>query len=119
MTALAKIASIKPDEIFNNIDTVIKAYEKGNVITVDNSITVFFEVSKADKKYEKVLFKKIINNLENCRPKEVPQHAERSFLAVNKNNSKEFITVLQSRRGILSDSQKKRIDRLIKKAKAL
>ena len=52
MTAISKITSLNPDEIFKNLDTLVKAYEKGSVITIDNSISVFAELVKADKKYE-------------------------------------------------------------------
>ncbi|MCL2690330.1 MAG: hypothetical protein FWE57_10865, partial [Chitinispirillia bacterium] len=34
MTAISKITSLNPDEIFKNLDTLVKAYEKGSVITV-------------------------------------------------------------------------------------
>lgn len=115
MTALSKITALKPKEVFENIEIVIKAYEIGSVITRDNSISVFAELVKADKKYEKVMFRKIIQHLETCRPKELGQHAERAFICVNELNAKEFIDVLLKRRECLIDAQKKRIDKLIKK----
>ena len=115
MTALSKITALKPKEVFENIEIVIKAYEIGSVITRDNSISVFAELVKADKKYEKLMFSKIIQHLETCRPKELGQHAERAFMCVNELNAKEFIAVLLKRRECLTDAQKKRIDKLIKK----
>jgi hypothetical protein len=115
MTALSKIASIKPHEIYKNIDIVLRAYEKGSVITVDNSISVFAELAKADTKYEKPMFARIIKHLETCRPKEVAQHAERAFVCVKKKNAGEFLAVLKKRRELLTNIQKKRIDKLVKK----
>lgn len=115
MTAISKIVFSKPKEIFDNIDTIIRAYESGSVITRDNSISVFAGLAKADKEYEKVAFNKIIKHLETCRPKELAQHAERAFVCINKENSKEFVTVLIKRRNYLTDAQNKRIDKLIKK----
>ena len=114
MTALSKIASINPDEVFKNLDIIVKAYEKGSVITIDNSISVFAELVKADKKYERKIFPIIIEHLERCRPKEVAQHAERAFVCVNKNNSQKYKEVLLKRRESLTDAQKKRIDKLLK-----
>jgi hypothetical protein len=78
MTALSKIVPLNPDEAFKNLDIIVNAYEKGSVITVDNSISVFAELVKADKKYEEKVFPIIIEHLEKCRPKEVVQHAERA-----------------------------------------
>ena len=115
MTTISKITFLKPKEVFDNIEIVIRAYENGSVITRDNSISVFAELVKADKDYGKVIFKKIIEHLETCRPKEVGQHAERAFICVNKENSKEFVTVLQKRKDFLINAQKKRIDKLIQK----
>ncbi|MBC7085802.1 MAG: hypothetical protein H5T43_05490 [Methanomethylovorans sp.] len=114
MTALSKVTSFKPKEVFANLDTIKKAYEKGSVITIDNSISVFAALSKSDPEYEKVVFPIIISHLEKCRSKEVGQHAERAFPCVNKENSDLFKKVLLKRRGSLTESQKKRVDKLIK-----
>ena len=115
MTALSEITFLKHKEVFENIDTVIRAYENGSVITRDNSISVFAQLAKADKKYEKIMIEKLVKHLEACRPKEVGQHAERAFICINEGNSKEFFNVLEKRREYLTDRQKKRIDRIIMK----
>ena len=115
MTALSKIVSHNPDEVYSNLDIIVKAYEKGSVITVDNSISVFAELVKADKKYENKVFPIIIKHLETCRLKEVGQHAERAFVCINKNNSQKYKETLLKRRESLNDAQKKRVDKLLKK----
>ncbi|MDR0877892.1 MAG: hypothetical protein LBN21_07550 [Treponema sp.] len=115
MTALSKIAALNAGEIYKNLDVIIDTYEKGSVITVDNCISVFAELVKADKKYEKTVFPIIIGHLEKCRPKEVGQHAERAFVCINKNNAELFIKTILKRRDSLTDAQKKRVDKLIKK----
>jgi protein-disulfide isomerase len=61
------------------------------------------------------MVKKIIEHLESCRPKEVGQHAERAFNCINEENSKEFIDVLIRKKEYLTEAQKKRVDKLIKK----
>jgi len=114
MTALSKIVSLNPDEVFKNLDIIVRAYEKGSVITVDNSISVFAELVKAGKKYEKKVFPIIIEHLQKCRPKEVAQHAERAFICINKNNSKIFKETLLKRYKSLTEPQKRRVDKLIK-----
>jgi len=114
MTALSKIVSYNPEETFKNLDIIVRTYEKGSTITVDNSISVFAELVKAGKKYENKVFPIIINHLEKCRPKEVGQHAERAFVCINKNNSQKYKETLLKRRGSLTDAQKKRVDKLLK-----
>jgi hypothetical protein len=115
MTALSKITSFNPEELFKNLDIIVRAYEKGSVITVDNSISVFAELAKMDKKYEKKVLPIIIEHLKKCRPKEVGQHAERAFVCINKNNSQEYKKTLLKRRESLTEAQKKRVDKLLNK----
>ena len=114
MTALSKIVFLQHEVIYKNLDAIEKAYQNGSVITVDNSISVFAELVKADKKYEKTVFPIIIKHLENCRPKEVGQHSERAFVCINKNNSKIFKETLLKRRENLTPAQQKRVDKLLK-----
>ena len=114
MTALSKIVSLNAEEACQNLDTILRAYEKGSQITIDNSISVFAELVRADKKYEKKVFPIIIEHLEKCRPKDVGQHAERAFVCINKNNFQKYKETLLKRRESLTDAQKKRVDRLLK-----
>ena len=115
MTALSKIVSLNADEAYKNLDIILRAYEKGSQITIDNSISVFAELVRADKKYEKKVFPIIIEHLAKCRPKDVGQHAERAFICINKNNSEKFKETLLKRRESLTDAQKKRVDKLLGK----
>lgn len=113
MTALAAIADRKPLEIYSHIDFIKKAYESGSVITVDNSMTVFAKICKANKQYEKEIFPLLIKHLSTCRPKEIPQHAERISICIDHENAKEFITILEKRKGVLTPSQLKRLHKVI------
>ena len=115
MTALSKIVPLNSEEVYKNLDIIINAYKNGKVITVDNSISVFAELAKANKKYEKKIFPILIEHLEKCRAKEVGQHAERAFVCINKNNSEKFKETLIKRYKSLTDAQKKRVEKLIKK----
>lgn len=114
MIALSTISQIKAKRIFLDIDIVLRAFENGSAITRDNAISVFSGVSKSDKAFEEKLFPIIIEHLSSCRPKEIPQHAERAMVCGNKSNKSEFLRVLRERFELLTDSQKKRVDRVIK-----
>jgi len=115
MTALVTIAEYKPNDIYKQIDKVKYAYENGSVITIDNSISVFAKLCKSDSRYEEELFPLIITHLENCRSKEVAQHAERASICINAGNKVIFQQALLKRRQHLSSSQIKRIDKLMKR----
>ena len=118
MIALGEIADLRPEKVFSGFDSIRKAYEKGSVITVDNSITVFAKLCGAGTKYEKIIFPLILKHLEHCRPKEVPQHAERALPAVNNANRERFIALLSQRKEQLSDTQAKRVEKIIKSLKS-
>lgn len=117
MTALAAITALKSEEVYRNLPAVKKAYEEGSVITIDNSMTVFALLCKADKNYEKEIFPFLLEHLSLCRPKETAQHAERISLCIHRDNCVEFIRVLEQRKPDLADSQIKRLDKLIKRLK--
>ena len=115
MTALAKISEIASKAIFEKIEAVIAAYENGSAITIDNSISVFAGLCKADAAYEKTVLPILLNHLENCRPKEVPQHAERASICFNSDNADCFIGVLEKRIVQLTAPGQIRVKKLLKK----
>ena len=119
MGALVATAKIDPDAIFKNLDTVKKAKETGSVITVDNAISVLAHTASANPKYSAIIFPDLLHHLAFCRPKEVPQHAERTFPAVNAGNKNEFIKVLEKRMEDLSGGGLSRVKKLVKQAAAL
>ena len=119
MTALAKIVELNPQPIFEHLSAVISAYENGSTITVDNSISVFAGLCKADESYSKTILPTILNHLQKCRPKEVAQHAERASICFNNKNANDFIEVLENRKQYLTASQQARINKLIKKLNTL
>lgn len=114
MTALNTIAEEVPSAIFPQIDKVISAYKRGSVITVDNSMSVFAKVCKADKRYEAAIFPMLLEHLRTCRAKEIPQHAERISICINADNKTEFLKVLEERKDELSAAQLKRVEKLIR-----
>lgn len=115
MLALSTIADRKPGEIFYNMDDMVKAIERGSVITVDNGIKTLAIVASVNDEYNRKIFPFLINHLKTCRPKEVPQHSESIFVAVNPKNRKEYTDVLYKRQDILTASQSARIKRLLKR----
>lgn len=118
MIALGTVADLSADEIFPKLAVVKTAYENGSVITTDNSISVFAKMCKANEKYEKEIFPIMISHLKNCRPKEVPQHAERALVCINPANAQVFVDVLEERKPALSAPQLKRVEKVLTKVKA-
>jgi len=115
MMAISQIAPLCAEKTDRHFEDIVFAYESGSVITIDYAISVFAEIVKSETENSPAAFEMIIHHLSNCRPKEIPQHAERSFICINEKNSPAFRDVLNKRMNIMTDSQKKRVKRLIKK----
>ena len=116
MTALAEVAKANPDAVFKHLDAIKKAKETGSVITVDNAISTLAYTAAGNKKYNEVIFPYLIKHLSGCRPKEVPQHSEKTLPAVNPSNKTDFIKVLEKRMEDLSGGGLTRVKKVIKQA---
>ncbi len=114
MTALAEVAKANPDIVFKNLDAIKKAKETGSVITVDNAISTLAWTAAENKKYNEAIFPYLLKHLSSCRPKEVPQHAEKTLPAVNASNKADFIKVLEKRTEDLFGGGLVRIKKVIK-----
>ena len=116
MTALAEVAKANPEVVFKNLDAIKKAKETGSVITVDNAISTLAYTAAGHKKYNETIFPYLLKHLSSCRPKEVPQHSEKTLPAVNAANTAEFIKVLEKRMEDLSGGGLARVKKVIKQA---
>jgi len=114
MTALAEVAKANPDAVFQHLDEIRKAKETGSVITVDYAISTLAAMAAANHRYSATIFPYLMKHLSSCRPKEVPQHSERTLPAVNSSNKPDFIKVLEKRLEDLSGAGLARVKRVIK-----
>lgn len=119
MTALAEVAKANPDAVFKNLDAIKKAKETGSVITIDNAISTLAYTAAANKKYNDVIFPYLLKHLSNCRPKEVPQHSEKTLPAVNSSNKADFTKILEKRMEDLSGGGLARVKKVIKQVQTL
>jgi len=110
MTALSYTVQIKPEAIFSRLSEIVSAYKKGSVITVDNSISVFAQLYKANRNTS--VFSILLDHLANCRAKDIPQHAERMAVCIDASNKEAFIKALDARTAELSEAQNKRLTKL-------
>ena len=118
MTALAEVAKANPQAVFEHLDEIKKAKETGSVITVDNAISTLAYTAAANAKYNRAIFPYLLKHLAGCRPKEVPQHAEKTMPAVNATNQAAFIRILEKRMEDLSGGGLTRAKKVIKQAAA-
>ena len=116
MIALSTVADLKAAEIFPHLDEIFHIMDGGSVITMDNGIKVLALVASQKDEYRRTIFPILLNHLKTCRPKEVPQHAEKSLPAITAGNASDFIQVLEQRLADMSASQAARLKKIIKTA---
>lgn len=115
MIALSTIARIKHKEIFANLDIIKETTKKGSVITADGGIMTLANTAASGDKYNQAIFPYLIDCLKNCRPKSVGQYSESISVAVTKKNLGLFADTINARKHVLSPSQLKRVDKVLKK----
>lgn len=118
MTALSAIAETSAKELFTHHLEIRKATDNGSVITKDNGVKTLAVIASSNDEYSLELFPYLLNLLATCRPKDVPQYSEKILVAVNDNNKKKFIQVLEKRMSDLTSSQLARVKRVAKEAEA-
>ena len=114
MINIALIADRKPDQIINRLDDILSVIEKGSVITRDNGIKILSRAAAAKPEYNSQVFPHLIDQLNNCRPKSLPQYAESILVAVNQDNQTQYLAVLNKRFDELSAAQGKRVNKIIR-----
>jgi hypothetical protein len=116
MITLATVAAIKADDLYEHRAEIQKAMVNGSVITVDAAVKALATVASQKDAYRKELFPHLLLHLQTCRPKDVPQHAESTLVAVDPGHSAAFVAVLEKRLPDLSGSQAARVRKVIRAA---
>jgi hypothetical protein len=119
MIALSTVAALKPQVVIVHLDEIETAMEKGSVIAMDNGVQALARAASTHEKYAREIVPYLLEHLRTCRPKEVPQHAEKTLPAINTANKSRFISVLESRTDDLSGSALARVQKVMKQAESL
>ncbi len=116
MTALSTIAPLTAETLFPRVDEIVDAMRSGSVITVDHGVKTIAGIASTSSERNATLFPVLLDHLRTCRAKEVPQHAESTFVAVTSGNRAAFIEVLESREEEFTAPQAARVRKLIKRS---
>ena len=76
MIGLSTIADIAADAIDSQRGEIQRAMEQGSVITVDAGVQTLAKLADDQRRGEQI-FPYLLQHLQTCRPKDVPQHAEK------------------------------------------
>ena len=110
---LSRIAYLRAEEIFPHREYLIRLMEAGSVIVSDNAVKILAIVASKDTVYKTCLLPYLLNHLETCRAKDVPQHTEATLLAIDAESKDEFSGILKKRMADLSSTQAKRLKKVI------
>ena len=114
MIALSTIVDLKHKNIFESLDKIMLATDKGSVITIDNGVKILIKLTKYPEYYE-TTNPLLIEQLKKCPIKQLPMYAERTTACISDKNRKEFLKLLENRLSECEkESQKKRIMKLLK-----
>jgi hypothetical protein len=116
MIALSTIAELKSAAIGRHSEDIMRIMENGSVITVDNGVKTLAGIASKEPRLRKTLLSYLFDHLKSCRPKDVPQHSEKTLVALDRQSRAEFITILTSRLPELSQGQAKRVRKVISSA---
>lgn len=119
MLALSTIADLAAEAIDPQRAAIQRAMEQGSVITVDAGVATLARLASTSAQRRQEIFPYLLEHLRTCRPKDAPQHAEKTALAVDASNRDEFIRMLEARLPHMSASQAARIKRVIKQVGAI
>ncbi len=119
MSALATIAELQADILYEHREEIKAAIEQGSVITVDRGIKTLSTVAGQRDAYREELLLYLLEHLKTCRPKDVPQRAEAILKAVDGESKEQFIEAIQTRMAEMRPSQEKRLRKVIAAAEKL
>jgi hypothetical protein len=102
-------------EVMQHLHVIMQTVDKGSVITIDNGVYIISKLCSF-KEYNSTAFPLLIEQIKRCPIKQVPMYAERSSQYLLKENISDFLKLLNERYSeMISDSQKKRMEKVIKK----
>ena len=92
MIAIDMIASVNPKGVFDLLPSIQKTIDKGSVITIDHGVGILSKLS-AHQDFSKKTFPLLIEQLAKCPIKQLPMYAEKSLVAINQTNKKQFCRI--------------------------
>lgn len=114
MIALGTIATLEPKAIWGRIDEVMRATEKGSLITLVWGIRTLSRVASTRKAYAHTIVPRLASYLETCNPRDVPTHLESMLPALTPGNKGELTRVAEARRAEMTSSHLARLGRVLR-----
>jgi hypothetical protein len=116
MIALSTIAPYAADEIDKHRNEILEGLKTGSVITRDAAVLTLARLAASSEARRRAIFPALLDYLRTCRPKDVPQHAEKILLSVVVDSRDDFVAVLEKRLEDTNIAGAKRVRKVIRQA---
>lgn len=115
MTALSTISKVEPATIFEHLPTILKAAQKGSVITRDQAVNILLHLSTLPT-YQNDALQLLMEILMNCPVNQLPMYTEKTLSVITPKLKTSFLQLLQQRLPeIEKESKRKRIEKVMGK----
>lgn len=119
MIALSTIAGLAADAIYPHVAEIQRVMAEGSVITVDAGVLTLARLAATGDERRAALLPYLLEHLRTCRPKDVPQHAEKIVGAITPAYRDRFVAVLEARMLLMAPAQAARLKKVMRQAEAL
>lgn len=115
MAALTSIAQLKHLELFESLDTIMIAVNKGSVITIDCGVEILAKLNHFDA-YHNTTDPLLMEQLSICPIKQLPTYARKALEHIGKHNTEGYRNIISNRLGECEkESQRKKLEKLLVK----
>lgn len=115
MTALNQIVRLNPNDVYNHLDVIMSAVDRGSVITRDQAVNVLIYLVTQES-YGEEAYELLREQLLSCPTNQFPMYAERALKVIDSDNKASFMQTLESRLpDVEKESKKKRIIKVLNK----
>jgi len=118
MIGLSTVAELAADQLYPRAAEIQQAMAGGTIITLDAGVLALSRLAASGEDRRTALLPYLLDFLRNCRPSDVPRHAERVLMAVSAGEKGEFVSLLQARLQLLTSAQAARLKKVIRQAEA-
>lgn len=115
MTAISHIARVMPEEVYEQLPSILEAADEGSVITHDQAVNILITLADS-REFSTSALKLLKVQLLKSPVNQLPMYAEKALPVIEAAYKNEFADALRSRlQEIEKESKKKRVEKVIKK----
>ncbi|MBC5992742.1 hypothetical protein [Pontibacter cellulosilyticus] len=115
MAALNAVATVKAEEVYQNLSLILDAANKGSVIAKDHAVKIMVQLAKVPA-YTSDTLTLLIDQLKDAPLNQLPSYVELTATVVTSEHKTELSRVLQQRLPeVEQESKCKRLEKVLKK----